>query len=360
MSDLAITPRAIPQPITIPVREWAPWAIFGGVVMLFLVLHRRVRAGCDVTDRRDRPPRVGARCTAPPRLPLSLRPTHTMVRSLLIRGMLVGLLAGLAAFGFARWKGEPNVNKAIAFETYVEYDVHHEAAEHDDVSRSVQDSAGLGTGAIIYGVAMGGIFAIVFSVAYGRIGLRTARGTAGAARSARIRLPLRRAAAEVSRQPAGGRPSRHHRPANDALSGDDRAVDRRRWSLAVIVRRHLCPASAQWNATLIVGGGYVAVIMLCYLLLPGSQRGAPAGDTGGGRRRHRRRRHVPALGPVELPRRVARNPGDHVDHARAGLRSPRPAAARPDVGISAAGERRPLSASRGPATARPRMSGDPG
>jgi hypothetical protein len=37
MSDLAIIPRALPQPITIPVREWAPWAIFSGVVLLFLV-----------------------------------------------------------------------------------------------------------------------------------------------------------------------------------------------------------------------------------------------------------------------------------------------------------------------------------
>src|SRR5215831_9419821 len=101
-----------------------------------------------------------------------------MVRSLLIRGMLVGLLAGLAAFGFARWKGEPNVNKAIAFESYVEYDLHHEAAEPEPVSRALQDSAGLGTGTLLYGVAMGGVFALVFSIAYGRLGLRTARGTA--------------------------------------------------------------------------------------------------------------------------------------------------------------------------------------
>ena len=99
-----------------------------------------------------------------------------MVRSLLIRGMLVGLLAGLAAFGFARWKGEPSVNKAIAFESYVENDAHHEAPEHEVVSRSLQDSAGLGTGTLLYGVAMGGIFALVFAVAYGRIGLRTAQG----------------------------------------------------------------------------------------------------------------------------------------------------------------------------------------
>jgi Probable cobalt transporter subunit (CbtA) len=100
-----------------------------------------------------------------------------MVRSLLIRGMLVGLVAGLAAFGFARWKGEPAVRKAIAFEDYVEYTLHHEPPEAEPVSRALQDSAGLGTGAILYGVALGGIFALVFSVAYGRMGLRTARGT---------------------------------------------------------------------------------------------------------------------------------------------------------------------------------------
>ena len=36
MSDIAIVPRATPAPIAIPVREWAPWAIFTGVMMLFL------------------------------------------------------------------------------------------------------------------------------------------------------------------------------------------------------------------------------------------------------------------------------------------------------------------------------------
>ena len=41
--------------------------------------------------------------------------------------MLVGLAAGLLAFGVARVLGEPQVNKAIAFEEYVEYNVHHEA-----------------------------------------------------------------------------------------------------------------------------------------------------------------------------------------------------------------------------------------
>jgi cobalt transporter subunit CbtB len=39
MINAAALPRAvtIPTPIAIPVREWLPWAVFAGVVMLFLV-----------------------------------------------------------------------------------------------------------------------------------------------------------------------------------------------------------------------------------------------------------------------------------------------------------------------------------
>jgi hypothetical protein len=40
-----------------------------------------------------------------------------MVRTLLIRGMLVGLLAGSLAFGFGKVFGEPQVDRAISFET---------------------------------------------------------------------------------------------------------------------------------------------------------------------------------------------------------------------------------------------------
>jgi hypothetical protein len=35
MSHVVAAPEALPQPITIPVREWAPWAIFAGVFFLF-------------------------------------------------------------------------------------------------------------------------------------------------------------------------------------------------------------------------------------------------------------------------------------------------------------------------------------
>src|SRR5258706_8413964 len=101
-----------------------------------------------------------------------------MVPTLLVRGMLAGLLAGVLGFGFARAIGEPPVNTAIAFESYVEYTVHHGEPEAELVSRNVQSSAGLATGTLIYAVAMGGIFGLVFAVAYGRLRPFAARGTA--------------------------------------------------------------------------------------------------------------------------------------------------------------------------------------
>src|SRR5262249_32459929 len=195
---------------------------------------------------------------------------------LLIRGLLVGLVAGLAAFGFARWKGEPSVNKATAFESAVEAQHAAAGSSHDEeVSRSVQDSAGLGAGAILYGVAMGGVFALVFTVAYGRIGLRTARGTAallGLLGFVGLYLvPLVKY------------------PANPPAVGQDDTIGRRTvlyltmmllsvaaLVAAVIVRRRLVSRYGEWNATLLVGGGYIVAIALCFLALPRVNEVPPA------------------------------------------------------------------------------------
>jgi len=37
VASAVVVPEAMPQPIAIPVREWAPWAIFAGFLMLFLI-----------------------------------------------------------------------------------------------------------------------------------------------------------------------------------------------------------------------------------------------------------------------------------------------------------------------------------
>jgi predicted cobalt transporter CbtA len=93
-----------------------------------------------------------------------------MARSLLVRGMLVGLLAGLLAFAFARWVGEPEVERAIAYETRIDQ-ARGEAPEPEMVSRGVQKSAGLLAGVVVYGTAIGGLFGLVFAFAYGRMGI---------------------------------------------------------------------------------------------------------------------------------------------------------------------------------------------
>lgn len=104
-----------------------------------------------------------------------------MTGKLLLRGMLVGVLAGLLAFGFARLFGEPEVDRAIAFEEQMS--AMHEAEEaaanggmaaHDHeeelVSREVQAGIGLLTGVVVYSAAMGGLFALVFAYRLGRSG----------------------------------------------------------------------------------------------------------------------------------------------------------------------------------------------
>jgi predicted cobalt transporter CbtA len=94
-----------------------------------------------------------------------------MLRSLLICGLLAGLCAGVLATGFAAIVGEPQVNRAIAFEGAHEHAHGAGAAEAAPVvSRAMQRSLGLLTAAIFYGLALGGLFALAFTAVYGRVG----------------------------------------------------------------------------------------------------------------------------------------------------------------------------------------------
>lgn len=100
-----------------------------------------------------------------------------MVRTLLVRGMLVGLVAGVLAFGFARLFGVPEVDLAIAFEEQLS-EARGEAPETELVSRAVQSGMGLFAAATVYGTALGGLFALVFAAACGRVGNLSPRATA--------------------------------------------------------------------------------------------------------------------------------------------------------------------------------------
>lgn len=108
-----------------------------------------------------------------------------MVGKLLARGMLVGLVAGLLSFGFLKIVGEPMVDRAIAFESAIDdakaqakvdeakakgVVLPKEEPEPELVSREVQSGIGLLTGVMVYSAAFGGLFALVFALAYGRMG----------------------------------------------------------------------------------------------------------------------------------------------------------------------------------------------
>lgn len=116
-----------------------------------------------------------------------------MVGTLLMRGMLVGLLAGLLSFTFLKIAGEPSVDSAIAYEGVVDaakskakageaaakgLPAPVEETEPELVSRDVQAGFGLLTGVAVYSTAFGGLFALVFAVAYGRVGDVGPRATA--------------------------------------------------------------------------------------------------------------------------------------------------------------------------------------
>jgi hypothetical protein len=98
------------------------------------------------------------------------------MRSLLVWGLLAGLLGGVLAFGFASVAGEPPVEAAIALE---EHD--HGGGEHEDaapVSRDVQRTLGLAIATCAFGAALGGLVALAFAFAYGRLGALGPRATA--------------------------------------------------------------------------------------------------------------------------------------------------------------------------------------
>jgi hypothetical protein len=96
------------------------------------------------------------------------------MRSLLVWGLLAGLLGGILAFGFASAFGEPSVEAAITLEE--QHD--HGAPGDEPVSRDVQRTAGLAIATTAFGTALGGALALAFAFAYGRIGTQSPRATA--------------------------------------------------------------------------------------------------------------------------------------------------------------------------------------
>ena len=102
-----------------------------------------------------------------------------MEKKLILRGALAGAVGGLLAFVFARIFAEPQIQKAIDYETGRDAaqaalnkaaGLAVEAAHEDVFSRTVQANVGLGVGLVFFGMALGAMFAVAYMVCLGRVG----------------------------------------------------------------------------------------------------------------------------------------------------------------------------------------------
>lgn len=99
------------------------------------------------------------------------------MRSLLVRGLAAGLAAALIAFVFAYLVAEPQIDAAIAIEE-TKAAAAGRAGDAALVSRGLQSTLGLLVGLLVYGVAIGGLLALAFASAQGRLGRVQPRVTA--------------------------------------------------------------------------------------------------------------------------------------------------------------------------------------
>ncbi|MED7951991.1 CbtA family protein [Streptomyces sp. BE303] len=226
------------------------------------------------------------------------------VGKLLLRGLLAGLLAGLVAFLFAYTVGEGPVADAIAQEQSQSAPAGHHhgseaepAAGHEDsheaagtadsgdeeeelVSRDLQSTAGLATGVLVYGVAVGGVAALAFCFALGRIGRFGPRATAalvaGAAFTTIYLVPFLKYPAMP---PAVGNPDTIGK--RTALFFLMIALSVLIGVAAVILGKRLAPRLGTWNAVVAAGLGYAVVMAVLAVVLPSNDDAIPDGFPAG-------------------------------------------------------------------------------
>ncbi|MFD5326581.1 CbtA family protein [Streptomyces sp. NPDC127092] len=212
-------------------------------------------------------------------------PTGSLVGKLLVRGMLAGLIAGLFAFAVAYVAGEPSVNASIAVEeaaAKAEHATAHDhggghgaaaeepAEEEEIVSRDLQSTAGLATGVLVYGVALGGIASLAFCFVLGRVGRFTPKATAALVAAAAFTtvylVPFLKYPATP---PAVGNPDTIGKRTTlfflmillSVLLG----------IAAVIAGRRLAPRLGNWNATVVAGAGFVTAVAIACAFLPANE-----------------------------------------------------------------------------------------
>jgi len=199
-----------------------------------------------------------------------------MQRALVVRGVLCGALAGLFMFVFARILSEPQIQKAINYESGRDAaqalldkaaGLPAESVEPEIFSRTIQADVGMGVGMIAFGMAMGALFAVVYTICLGRVG----------------NLAPRSLALLVA---AGGFLGIYlvpflKYPANPPAIGHAETIRQRTvlylvmvlasvlfLALAVWLGQWLKPRFGNWNASLLAAAAFVVAIGVVMALLP--------------------------------------------------------------------------------------------
>lgn len=190
-----------------------------------------------------------------------------MVRTYLTRGLLVGLGAALLAVVFAKVVVEPQIAAAEKFEQ-TQARAAGEPEEQAVVSRAVQDTVGLGTGLVVAGAALGGLYALGFAFAYGRIVRARARVAAVLVALAGFTITFLVPFLKY--------------PANPPSVGKPDTLDQRTVlyfmmmvfaavavAVAAAAHRRMVSQLGSWNAALTSSVVFVAVATLAYVVMPG-------------------------------------------------------------------------------------------
>lgn len=195
-----------------------------------------------------------------------------MERKLILRGILAGLVGGLLSWLFALWLAEPVIDAAIEYEGGRDEALAKlDGVPLEDgaplVTRTLQGGLGIGVGMILFGIAMGALVAVAYSLCLGRTGAVRAKPlallVAGAGFLTVFLIPF----AKYPTSPP-------------AASTDDTIADRGTLFLvvlgiavlglvaAVVVGQALKPKLGTWNAAVVAGAGYLAGIAVLFNVLP--------------------------------------------------------------------------------------------
>ena len=189
-----------------------------------------------------------------------------MEKRLIARGLLAGLVGAVMAFVFARLCAEPIIARAIAYEdgrTEAEQapGVHEHGVEL--FTRGVQANAGLGFGVLLFGLAMGALFAVLFCLRSREPTTLRRRGfqalLAAAAFVAVYLVPFVSSLATAGRRPVG-----NDRDAHRMVSGSRAGVGGVGVAAGSLARR-LTTRLGAWNAGVVATDANVAcsVLVVC-------------------------------------------------------------------------------------------------